>query len=217
MCAAHAEQYNVSGVVRDFDGNAISGAEVQMKSSAFGGLYTTLTDAQGRYRMRVEAGQYLALESIRSADYGKTRLEFWAWNVQVHSDLTIDVRYHRLEIYGVNVFKVQGGGPGLFAYFRPMSLTRGKGKDMKKDPDIAPLPTDLELGISVDGIAAKVDTVERVREPVGNSSMMYSYLVHFTPVAPVAKTSVVRISGRDKENGDQGEAAFFYSPPEYRK
>jgi hypothetical protein len=215
--AAQAGQHVISGTVRDFDGKPVPGADVAVKSTSFDDLYTAKADNEGRYRMTVEDGRYLALESITMGDYGKSRLEFWAWNVPVDHDLTIDVRYHRLEIYGVNVFKVQGAGPGLFAYFRPMSLTRALGKDTKKDPNIAPMPDELDLAITVDGTPGAIDTVERVQEPVGKGPVMYSYLVHFTPANAIKATAEIRISGRDKANGDRGEGAYFYTPPEYHK
>lgn len=215
--AAEAGQHVVSGTVRDFDGKPIAGATVELKAPTFDALYATTSDADGRYRMTIEDGRYLALEAIRSADYGKTRLEFWAWNVPVQSDLTIDLRYHRLEIYAVNVFAVQRSRPSLFAYFRPMSLTRAKSKDTSKDADIAPPLADMELAIEVNGMPAKIDTVERVQEFVDKGPMMYSYLVHFTPAGALAATNAVRIVGHDKANGDRGEGLYFYTPLEYRK
>lgn len=214
--AAHAEQHFIRGTVRDYEGHPIAGAEVEIKSPTFKALYTTKTDAEGRYSMTVDEGRYLALESIKPSEYGKSRLEFWAWNVPVVSDLTIDIRYHRLEIYGVNVFKVQGGRPGLFAYFRPMSLTRVPTNDPSKALEVAPLPADLDVAIEVNGVAAKIDTVERVQEYIGKGSVMFAYLVHFTPVSPSVGADVIRIIGHDKANGDRGEAMFFYAPPDYR-
>ncbi len=216
--AAEAGQHVITGTVRDFDGKPVPGADVALKAASFNDLYTAKADAEGRYRMTVEDGRYMALESITMADYGKTRLEFWAWNVPVDSDMTIDVRYHRLEIYGVNVFKVQGAGPGLTAYFRPMSLTRALSKDTKKDPDIAPQPTEMDIAIAVDDTPAKIDTVERVQEYIGPGPVMYSYLVHFTPAGSYTKgTHLIRITGHDKANGDRGEGQYFYTAPEYRK
>lgn len=215
--AAHAGQHVVSGTVRDFDGKPVQGAEVVLKSQSFHDLYSAKSDGEGHYRMTVEDGRYLALESITTADYGKTRLEFWAWNVPVGSDMTIDVRYHRLEIYGVNVFKVQGAGPGYFAYFRPMSLTRALSKDTKKDPDIAPLPNELDLKVAVNGKPAVIDSLERVQEYIGKGPNMPAYLVHFTLAEGIKGTAEVRITGRDKANGDQGEGVYFYTAPDYRK
>lgn len=217
LTAAQAGQHVVSGTVRGFDGKPVAGATVELKSPTFDALYTAKSDANGRYSITAEDGRYIALEAIRSSDYGKSRLEFWAWNVPVHADMTIDPRYHRLEIYGVNVFAVQRSQPSLFVYFRPMSLTRAQGKDTKKDPDIAPPPADMELSIDVGGTPAKIDTVERVQEYVGKGPVMAGYLVHFTPAAPITKTARIRIVGRDKANGDRGEALYFYTPPDYRK
>ena len=219
MCsAAEAGQHVISGTVRDFDGKPIPGADVALKSAKFDDLYTAEADADGHYRMTVEDGRYMALESIKTEDYGKTRLEFWAWNVPADRDLTIDVRYHRLEIYGINVFKIQGAAPGLIAYFRPMSLTRALAKaDFHKEPDIAPHEADLELAIDVDGTAAVIDSIEMVKEFTGPGPVMYSYLVHFTPAKSIKERALVRIVGHDKANGDRGEGQYFYTPADYRK
>jgi hypothetical protein len=217
FCAAEAGTHVVSGTVRDFDGKPVPGADVAIKSAKFDDLYTAKADAQGHYRMTVEDGHYMALESITMPDYGKTRLEFWAWNVPIDRDLTIDLRFHRLEIYGINIFKVQGARPGLFAYFRPMSLTRAQAKaDAHKDPDIAPHEADLDLAIDVDGTPAVIDSIEMVKEFVGPGPVMYSYLVHFSPAKPVKERALVRIVGHDKANGDRGEGLYFYTPFEYR-
>lgn len=216
---AQAGQHVISGTVRDFDGKPIADADVEMKSPTFEAVYKTKSDAEGRYRMTVEDGRYMALMAVKMADYTKSRLEFWAWNVPVDSDLTIDPRYHRLEIYGINVFTVQGSRPGLMAYFRPMSLTRVHAKkEVYQDPDIGPSEAELDFAMTFDGAPVKIDTVERVKEYIGPGPTMFGYLVHFTPAGSYAQgTHVLRIIGTDKANGDRGESLYFYTAPEYQK
>jgi hypothetical protein len=216
--AEAASLHTISGKVTDFDGRPIAGATVEAKSTSFDALYSTRSDAEGRYSLKLEDGLYQSMTCIRMADYSKSNLEYWAWNVPVHADMTLNIRYDKLEVYGVNVFKVQGGPAGLFAYFRPMSLTRVKGKDPKKDPDIAPPDGEMELAVEVNGEAAKLDTLERVKEYAGPGPSMYGYLMHFTPAAPLKPgANAIRIVGHDKGTGDRGEGIYFYTAPDYRK
>lgn len=215
LTAAQAGQHEISGTVRDFDGKPISGAKVELKTPSFDTAFFALSDASGHYSFKADDGLYLAATAVREQDYRKTALEFWAWNVPVDSDLTLDIRYQRLEIYGVNVFNVQGGPPGLFAYFRPMSLQRAGSKDLSKDADIAPPVEQMDVAIDVNGIPAKIDTIERVEEFTGGPKM-YGYLVHFTSPPSGRSTDVIRIVGKDKGNGDMGEALYFRVKPAYK-
>lgn len=52
------------------------------------------------------------------------RLEFWGWDFIADRDTTLDIRYHRLEAYGLHAFHIPGGMPTYQIYVRPMSLTR---------------------------------------------------------------------------------------------
>lgn len=218
MVAAQAGQHVVSGTVRDFDGKPIAGAKVDFKSTSFDDLHSTKTDANGHYSLTVEDGLYQAVTIVRPEDWAKTRVEFWAWNVPVKADMTLDARYHRMEIYGISVFRVQGAAPGLMAYFRAMSLTRylavGPGKEPEKTTTS---PADLDLAIEVNGVPATIDTVERVPEYLGKGAVMYGLLVHFTPKGPYDQdTDVIHFMGKDKVNDDQGEAVYYRVKPAYR-
>lgn len=214
---AVAGQHVISGTVRDFEGRPIAGATVELKASSFQTLFSAVSDADGHYALKADDGQYIALTAIRQGDYQKKALEYWAWNVPLHADMSLDIRYHRMEIYGVNVFNVQGAGPGLFVYFRPMSLLRCVGKDLTKDADIAPMPEDLDLTIEVNGKPVQIDSRERVVEQNAGTPAMYGYLVHFTPETLKAEGNLIRIVGKDKKTGDQGEGVVFWGWPDHKK
>ncbi|MDR3339570.1 MAG: carboxypeptidase-like regulatory domain-containing protein [Candidatus Symbiothrix sp.] len=96
----------ISGQVSDFEGNPIDSSVVQLMHQNFSVAGETYTDKFGNYTLRdVEKGQYMAIYVIRPKEYPRAnavseedmRLEFWAWNVIVDKDLTINPRYHRLE------------------------------------------------------------------------------------------------------------------------
>lgn len=48
------------------------------------------------------------------------RLEFWAWNFIADRDTTLNIRYHRMEVYGLRIFHIPGGMPTYQIYVRPM-------------------------------------------------------------------------------------------------
>ena len=103
----------ISGRVTDFDAKAISNCKIRVLRSDFTEAYTAFTDKDGFYSIpNVEKGKYMAIYALRTEEYPRElkvaekdmRLEFWAWNVIADKDLTINPRYHRLELYGTTVF-----------------------------------------------------------------------------------------------------------------
>ena len=44
------------------------------------------------------------------------RLEFWAWNFIADRDTTLNIRYHRMEVYGLRIFHIPGGMPTYQIY-----------------------------------------------------------------------------------------------------
>ncbi len=105
----------ISGQVTDFEGNPIDSAVVQLKHPDFSEAYSTYSDADGNYKLTgVKKGVYAAMYVLRPKEYPRKnavspkdmRLEFWAWNVIADRNLTINPRYHRLELYGLNAFMV---------------------------------------------------------------------------------------------------------------
>ncbi|MCG8410787.1 MAG: carboxypeptidase-like regulatory domain-containing protein [Bacteroidales bacterium] len=149
----------ISGIVTDFDGHPVDGALVEVKHSDFKTAYKTLTDNKGQYNLNVLKGKYLALVSLKVSEYPlagsalpkeNQRLEFWAWNIIAEEDINLDIKYHRLEIYGVNVFRIQGATPGYTIYCRPMSLTRAFSKPEKNINFSDPCPPAKEIDIKVE-------------------------------------------------------------------
>ncbi len=111
----------ISGYVRDFEGRAIDSANVLLQDRSFNPVAQAVTDTTGHYTIKAEKKDYYALVAIRMSDYVKSRLEYWAWKIPPADTLSINPRYHRLEVYGMNAFTVQGSGSrSVFVYFRPM-------------------------------------------------------------------------------------------------
>ena len=131
LSAQNRNTITISGQVADFDGNPIDSSVVRLLHKDFSIAYETYSNKTGHYTLEnIEKGKYMALYVMRPKEYPQEnavkeedmRLEFWAWNVIADKDLEINPRYHRLELYGFQVFEVLGGSPYLMAYVRPMSL-----------------------------------------------------------------------------------------------
>ena len=73
--------------------NRVDNIEVKNKRLLFENAYETLTDKNGRFSIEVEKGTYYCLYAIKESDYGKTKLEYWAWNLPIYDDLEINPEY----------------------------------------------------------------------------------------------------------------------------
>ena len=227
----------ISGQVTDFDGNPIDSCEVDLMHRDFSVVDTVLTDKTGHYTLTgVEKGQYMALAALRMKDYVYSnavpeedmRLEFWAWNVIADKDLTINPRYHRLELYGFQVFKVMGGPPYLWAYVRPMSLGKdlSYGKDIyldkqkaEKISDINVLPEDIDFKIYAGDEPLTIHSVQSVEEYCGDDSKpMRGFFLQFDrPEEFSGNYCIFRIEATHKLfGGEKGESVYFYEIKDYK-
>jgi hypothetical protein len=199
--------------------------------------YETYTDSNGFYRLdNVEKGRYMALYAIRPKEYPRAnavskdnmRLEFWAWNVLADKDLTINPRYHKLELYGTNVFEIFGGYKGLFVYFRPMSLTRmlsyskenymDKQKMEAQGMDISVKPEYLEVKIFADEKPLKINSITPIPEYVGGMTMT-GYVVQVdVPQSepPYGSYVIFRVEAINRQHNEQGENLYFYEVKEFK-
>lgn len=225
--SAQTDSITISGIVTDFEGQPVDSALVELKYSNFKTAYETLTDNKGQYSLKVLKGKYLALASLKMSEYpvagsilpkDEQRLEFWAWNLIAEENLNFNIKYHRLEIYGVNVFRIQGATPGYTIYCRPMSLTRGFSEPDKKLNfiDLCPPPEEIEVEVEINGYPIKVNMKEKVKEYVANG-ICYGYLLHVDlPIEQTDKNfDIFHIEMTDLKNGDRGEAVYFKSKDNY--
>lgn len=219
----------ISGIVSDFEGNPADSAFVELKGKNFGreSKYETHTDNNGRYFLRVKKGRYLALASMKMCEYPKSntqlapedqRLEFWAWNVIADVDQEINIHYHRLEVYGLNVFRIEGATPGYTIYCRPMSLSKYYANPDKpvSETDICTDPDQLKVEVEINGVPTKVNMKQKVKEYV-SSGICNGYLLHVN--LPKNKSSkpydIFRVVMTDLENGDKGEAMYYLEKKQY--
>jgi hypothetical protein len=213
----------ISGKVTDFNSSPIDSVTIRLKNDKFENVYETLSDRDGNFSMNVRKGTYFCLYAIKEADYGKTRLEYWAWNVPMYKDLYINPQYERMEIYGVNAFEPQVSPHETYmVYFRPMSLTKSSGLFNQKNRkefqqkamtnhdtiDIAPIKIlSEELTVKINEENSKVLTIQKIMEYT-RESYMVGYLIQILkPKEEIVnsgqydKISIVLHSGETNEIG----------------
>lgn len=227
----------ISGRVTDFDDKPISNCEISILYSNFSEAYVTHSDKDGYYSIsNVEKGKYMALYALVIDEYPRKlkvaekdmRLEFWAWNIIADKDLTINPRYHRLELYGTTVFKQNGGYPGIMLYTRPMSLGRmltygqamyeNKSKAEEARIDISAEPEDIEFKVWADDEPVTVRSVQPVLEYVGGGRQMAYLLYIDLPEKKSGNYCIFRVEGHHRAyGGEKGENVYFYEFPDYKE
>lgn len=232
------EFVTISGRVTDFDGNPIDSCWIGLNYSDFSPAYQTYSDKDGYYSLEnVKKGKYKSFYALRPKEYPRRdavadddkRLEFWAWNVIADRDLTINPRYHRLELYGTNAFKVEGGYNGLFIYTRPMSvgklLTYSKELQLnkakaEKEMDVSVKPEFFRVKVYIDDKEAVINSVQRVQEYVGKDNpSMGAYIIQTE--LPKEKSDkpyrIIRVVGENLEHNEMGENIYFYEVKNYEE
>ena len=212
----------IFGRVTDFDGRPIQGAMVELKNSRFDNAAEGVSDKDGRYSLTAPKGIYMALAAVK--DYQVKSLEYWAWSVPAERDLEINPRFDRLEVYGINAWRTQGGYPSYQICFRPMSLTRtvkkvteaGGMENLSKLPvmDIAPELAVDDIQVTIDGQPVKVFQVDRVREASGPNQYLFAYVIQVGPPEKKRATEYVpiMITIIDRATGEKGEGCLFFRP-----
>jgi hypothetical protein len=236
LFAQNGNTITISGQVTDFEGNPIDSCIVQLYHADFSTAYATYSDKSGHYALEnVEKGQYASMYVIRPKEYPREnavaeedmRLEFWAWNVIADRDLTINPRYHRLELYGFTVFEVRGGYPALMAYVRPMSLGKylSAGKDTyldksksAKSTDITINPEDIEFKIYAGDKPLKIYSVQSLVEYHGDNQPGGGFFLQFErPKEKPDKYCVFRLEATHHAfGGEKGENVYFYEIKDYK-
>ncbi len=228
----------ISGQVTDFEGNPIDSAVVELLHADFSRAYSTYSDNQGNYKLEgVKKGRYLAMYVLRPKEYPRKnavpkkdmRLEFWAWNVIADRDLTINPRYHRLELYGLNAFMPIGSGAGIWLYVRPMSL----GKLLEYDSevytdkskideivDINVYPEHFKAEAFVDDKPVPIKSIQKVVEIEGteNKAPVIGYLINidFNITERPMKPFKIKLVGKNAELNEKGENVCFFDLSDYQ-
>lgn len=242
----------IQGNVSDYDGNPIADCIVGFNGSRFESISETVTDSLGQYRLKVPRGRYMSMGACRLDQYQHTasaslpdslkRLEWWGWNICAEKDSIIDIRYNRMEAYGISVFTIPGASPAFQIFVRPMSLTRYqkwaigqekiqrrmdlsnvRGKALLETANatlLAPPPDLLNVKVFIDGEEVPVLLKQEIKEY--QDAMTYGNAYLLTVGFPKWENGIAsdtirfRIELEDLENGDKGEAIYDYIFPSYK-
>lgn len=222
-CTQKEEYVTISGYVADYDGNPLDSVSVGWMDPQFkGNIFEALTDRNGYYSARIKKGRYYSMAALNMSKYPHIkfplseedqRLEFWAWNFIADRDTTYNISYHRMEAYGINVFRIRGGTPAYTIYVRPMSLTRAQTWMKNKIPEefLAPSPENAKVIVTVDGEEVPINMIQEVKEYFDETAYGNAYLISVG--LPEKKNPlpyhIFKIYIEDKENGDKGEGVYF--------
>lgn len=225
----HLPEARITGTVRYADGRGVANCRVEVKNPAFANVKEVHCDAQGRYELSLEHGTYNAI-AISDEGYGKTTLEFWAWNVRVTGDLILDATMDRLEVYNLSVWNSKGGSPAFFVSFRPMALDRALAMGSTPTPrvaegdtlpvvDISPALTARTIEVTLDGAPMEIQSLQRYYEhhtdrTGGNAFYMPATLVQLRRPSLARGLHMVRVRIIDARTGAVGEGVTWFESNE---
>ncbi|MGL5716006.1 MAG: carboxypeptidase-like regulatory domain-containing protein [Paraclostridium sp.] len=162
----------IRGKITNKSGEPIEKAIVALKNKEFEDLHVTYTDEDGNYKLHAENKEYPYLFIVKN--FAVDNLEFWCKDINLKGDIEINASIDKLEIYGLKVFKIDGGYPALMIYFRPMSLV----KHLNGDSDIFPNLDKIEVKINNE--KSEIYVVNQVEEFVGSTGTMKACLVQIS-------------------------------------
>lgn len=226
-----ADSVTICGRVTDYNGQPIDSCLIAWQSPSFSSIREAVTDRDGRYAICIPKGKYQGMMAINTATYPRMakaglpeadqRLEFWAWNLIADRDTTLDIRYHRMEVYGLRVFHIPGGMPAYQIYVRPMSLTRfqQKQKETKEESQLLAPPADkLKATVWIDGEEVPLLMKQEIKEHFSADKYGNAYLLTVgKPQHPQSELPylIFKVELEDTENGDRGEGLYYMEKENY--
>lgn len=222
------DSVTIQGYVNDYDNNPLDSVSIFWQNTKFEVIKETLTDKNGYYKTKIKKGRYYSMGAINMSEYPNAgsilpekdqRLEFWAWNFIADKDTIFNMKYHRMEVYGINVFHVQGGGQGYTIFCRPMSLTKAFTYQKNKTPhmNLSPPPNKIDIKITINDEEVPLQYKQEIIEYFDRQETSGAYLISVG--LPTKKNpllyDIFRIQITDLENGDKGEGVYFLEKKEY--
>ncbi len=179
------QYHRVYGKLIDFDGKPIKGF-IFVGPDGFAGENLGIETAEnGMYEMILPERTYNCLIPNTQA-YGATALEAWGWHIIVDSDQKLDFKIGTGEVYNLNVWANNGGGPTYFISFRPMVLAQVRQKKISRVElndrpfEISDSSPDFELGdlrVSINGENAEILSLQKYYETLESGTGLKSYIV----------------------------------------
>lgn len=248
--AQQQDSVTISGQVTDFTGQPQDSTTIIWQYANFRIAAKTSTDKNGYYTARIPKGKYQSMAAVNFNRYLHTastdvadadkRLEFWGWDFIADRDTTLNLRYHRMEAYGIRVFRIPGSTPTYQIFVQPQGLTHIQ-QTLKEHPDL------LMAGKSLKGIQQKPLQEGAVYAPLGPpidqlkatvwidgeevtllhkqcmelyfTADYYTNAYLLTVDRPKGTTTlpyhIFKVELEDLENGDRGEGIYYMGKETY--
>lgn len=249
---AQQDSVTIHGQVTDFTGKPQDSTTIIWQYANFRIAAQASTDKDGYYTARIPKGKYQSMAAVNfgrylhtaSADVADTdkRLEFWGWDFIADRDTTLNLRYHRMEAYGIRVFRIPGSMPTYQIFVQPQGLTRiqhtlkehpdlltaGKNlKDIQQEP-LNEKATYVPFGPSIDQLKAtvwidgeEVTLLHKQCMELYLTSNYYTNAYLLTVDRPKHDTTLpyhlFKVELEDLENGDRGEGIYYMEKETYIK
>ena len=164
--------------------------------------------------------------------YGKTKLEFWGWNLNLQQSQTLNAQFDTMEVYSLATWASNGGSNSLFASFRPMNLWKAKSPQYKMVEhngkmvaifDIAPdLNAEVIKGyidekplelVSYSWTLEKVQSCGNTPEGIDTANGCYMPMViaQFNKPKLTAAQHTLKVDIRDSKTGDFGQGITHFT------
>ncbi len=231
-----ADIIKISGKVTDYNGIPIDSCTVLIYNPDFTEAYETVSNAQGYYSLdSIPKGRYAAIAAMRINEYPRLlqvapkdmKLEFWAWNVIADRDITLNIRYDKLELYGTTAFLEYGGRQELLIYTRPMSVTKVIAyqnfvdkSEAEKNSIVTVNPKYMTFDVYADGKSLDIYSIQPLTmknkdNSVGND-MCYLLQVELPKdIYTHDRPYEIRVVGHNSQYNEHGESVYYLEPPKY--
>lgn len=186
----------IKGIVRNAKGELLNKTIVELKDETFKTILRTETDKNGYFEFREKNGYFQYMTVVK--DYGEKYLEFWGHNIDLKENHNFNITIGTNEIYGLNVFEVNGTKFPIFIYFRPMNLFKYK----NGETDISPNIEQENINITLDGVEAKIFKLQKVNEFIKeNGQYLTSFLIQLVEEKDSWKKLEINIIDNESEVG----------------
>lgn len=186
----------IKGLVKNSKGKLLNKAVIELKDESFKTILTAYTDENGYFEIKRKSGFYPYMTVVK--DYCENYLEFWGLNIDLKENYNFEITIGTNEIYGLNVFEVNGSKFPIFIYFRPMNLLKYK----NGETDISPNIEQENINVMLDGVESKLFKLQKVNEYIEvNGQYLTSFLIQLVEKKESWNNLEIKIIDKEYEVG----------------